>query len=69
LVILDRVPLEQMTDAEHALRDAAAEIPAEVRKRLDSPDKLTDDDRKAIIQIGSKSLDRFQPKPEPKDKS
>src|SRR6202167_2122476 len=64
--LFDRVPLDQMTDAEHALRDAAAEIPAEVRKRLDSANKLTDDDRKAIIEIGSKSLDRFQPKPEPK---
>jgi F-type H+/Na+-transporting ATPase subunit alpha len=64
--LFDRVPLDQMTDAEYALRDAAAQIPAEVRKRLDSADKLTDDDRKAIIQIGSKSLDRFQPKPEPK---
>src|ERR1700722_5345525 len=64
--LFDRVPLDQMTDAEQALRDAAAEIPAEVRKRLDSADKLTDDDRKAIIEVGSKSLDRFQPKPEPK---
>ena len=64
--LFDRVPLDQMTDAEHALRAAAAQIPAEVCKRLDSADKLTDDDRKAIIQIGSKSLDRFQPKPEPK---
>ena len=64
--LFDPVPLDQMTDAEQALRDAAAQIPAEVRKRLDSADKLTDDDRKAIIEIGSKSLDRFQPKPEPK---
>jgi F-type H+-transporting ATPase subunit alpha len=64
--LFDRVPLDQMTDAEHALRDAAAQIPAEVCKRLDSADKLTDDDRKAIIEIGSKSLDRFQPKPDPK---
>jgi len=64
--LFDRVPLDQMTDAEHALRDAAAQIPAEVCKCLDSADKLTDDDRKAIIEIGSKSLYRFQPKPDPK---
>jgi F-type H+/Na+-transporting ATPase subunit alpha len=64
--LFDRVPLDQMTDAEHTVRDAAAQIPAEVRKRLDSAGKLTDDDRKAIIQIGNQSLDRFQPKPEPK---
>jgi F-type H+-transporting ATPase subunit alpha len=62
--LFDRVPLEQMTDAEHALVDATAKIPAEVRERLDSADKLSDDDRKAIIQIARESLARFQPKPE-----
>ena len=36
-----------------------------------SSDKLSDDDRKAIIQIARDSLARFQPKPEaaPKDKT
>jgi len=63
--LFDRVPLEKMTDAEHALCDAAAQIPAEVGERLDSTDKLSDDDRKAIIQIARESLARFQPKPEP----
>jgi F-type H+-transporting ATPase subunit alpha len=69
--LFDCVPLDQMTDAEHALRDAAAKIPAEIGKRLDSADKLSDDDRKAIIQIARDSLARFQPKPEaaPKDKT
>ena len=63
-----RVPLDQMTDAEHALRKAAADIPAEVRERLDTADKLSDDDRKTIIQIARTSLARFQPKPEPEPK-
>ena len=62
--LFDRVPLEQMTDAEHALRDAAADIPAEVQERLVSAEKLSDDDRKIIINIAEKSLIRFQPKPE-----
>src|SRR5664280_1660145 len=66
--LFDRVPLEQMTDAEHALRKAAADIPAEVRKRLDTADKLSDDDRKTIILIARTSLARFQPKPEPEPK-
>ena len=66
--LFDRVPLEQMTDAEHALRKAAADIPAEVRKRLDTADKLSDEDRKTIIQIARKSLVPFQPKPEPEAK-
>jgi F-type H+-transporting ATPase subunit alpha len=62
--LFDRVPLDQMTDAEHVLREAAAEIPAEVRKRLDTADTLSDEDRETIIQIARKSLARFQPKPE-----
>jgi len=66
--LFDRVPLDQMTDAEHALREAAAEIPAEVRERLDTAKKLRDEDRATIIQIARKSLARFQPKPEPESK-
>ena len=66
--LFDRVPLEQMTDAEHALRNAAADIPAEVRERLDTADKLSDEDRETIIQVARKSLARFQPKPEPESK-
>jgi F-type H+-transporting ATPase subunit alpha len=57
-----------MTDAEHALREAAAEIPAEVRERLDIAEKLSDEDRETIIQIARTSLARFQPKPEPESK-
>ena len=57
-----------MTDAEHALREAAADIPAEVRERLDTAEKLSDEDRETIIQIARKSLARFQPKPEPESK-
>ena len=64
--LFDRVPLDQMTDAEHALREAAADIPAEVRERLDTADKLSDEDRKTIIEIARKALARFQPKPEAK---
>ena len=64
--LFDRVPLGQMTDAEHTLREAAADIPAEVRERLDTAEKLSDEDRETIIQISTKSLARFQPKPEAK---
>ena len=54
--LFDRVPLDQMTDAEHALREAAADIPAEVRERLDTAEKLSDEDRKTIIEIARKAL-------------
>ena len=66
--LFDLVPLDQMTDAEHALCEAAADIPPEVRGRLDTAAKLSDEDRKAIIDIASKALARFQPKPEPEKK-
>jgi F-type H+-transporting ATPase subunit alpha len=67
--LFDRMPLGQMTDAEHALREAAADIPAAVRERLDTADALSDEDRETIIQIARQSLARFQPKPELKEKS
>ena len=69
--LFDPVPIDQMTDAEHALREAAADIPAAVRERLDTAEQLSDEDRETIIQIARKSLARFQPKPkpEPQEKS
>lgn len=64
--LFDQVPIERMQDAEHAVRDAVANIPAEVRARLETADKLSDEDRKAIIEIVRKSLVPFQPKPDTK---
>ncbi|MGC1955783.1 MAG: alternate F1F0 ATPase, F1 subunit alpha [Gammaproteobacteria bacterium] len=62
--LFDPVPIDQMTDAEHALREAVVNIPAEVSKRLETADELSDEDRKTIIEIGCKALARFRPKPE-----
>ncbi len=67
--LFDDVPLDQMTEAEHALCEAAADIPAEVRERLDTAEELSDEDREMIIEIARKSLARFQPKPESKEKT
>jgi F-type H+-transporting ATPase subunit alpha len=64
--LFDRVALDQMTDAEHAVQKAAANISAEVRARFESADKLSDEDRKAIIDIAGQALAPFRPKPEPK---
>ena len=63
--LFDLVPLDQMTDAAHALCEAAADIPADVRGRLDTAGKLSDEDRKAIVDIATKALARFEPKPKP----
>jgi F-type H+-transporting ATPase subunit alpha len=61
--LFDPVPLDQMKDAENALLEAAADIPVEVSERLNTAEKLSEEDRKTIIQIATKSLARFQPKP------
>jgi F-type H+-transporting ATPase subunit alpha len=58
-----------MTDAEHALREAAADIPAEVCERLDTAEKLSDEDRETIVQIARQSLARFRPTPETESES
>ena len=64
--LFDLVPLDRMTEAEHCLCEVTADIPADVRERLDTAEKLSDSDREAIVQIARKSLARFQPKPETK---
>jgi F-type H+/Na+-transporting ATPase subunit alpha len=60
------VPLDRMTEAEQTVRKAAAEIPAEVSERLDSADKLSDEDRETIIEIARKALEEFSPEPDSK---
>ena len=64
--LFDPVPIDQMTDAEHAVREAAAKIPTEMCARFETAAKLSDEDRKAIIEIARLALAPFQPKPESK---
>jgi len=64
--LLDPVPLERMADAEHAVRDAAASIPADVCARFDVAATLSAEDRKTILDVARQSLAPFQPKPPPK---
>ena len=62
--LFDQVPLAKVTEAEHALREAVALIPESVRSRLDSTEKLSEEDRNTIVQSASKALVRFQTRPE-----
>ncbi|MBN1919176.1 MAG: alternate F1F0 ATPase, F1 subunit alpha [Verrucomicrobia bacterium] len=64
--LFDPVPIEQMADGERAVQEAAAKIPAEVRERFETAETLSDEDRRAIVEIARQSLGRFQPKPEVK---
>jgi F-type H+-transporting ATPase subunit alpha len=66
--LFDPVPLDQMTNAEHALHKAALDIPLEVCKRLESTATLHPEDRETIIRIARKALARFQLMPEFKEK-
>jgi hypothetical protein len=45
-----------MTDAEHAVHEAAANIPADVCARFENAAPLNDAERKTIIDIAEKSV-------------
>ena len=60
--LFDAVPLDQMTLAQKALSEA--ELSSDLRERLDSAKKLSDEDHAVILQIARASLARFQSKPE-----
>ncbi|MEO5926450.1 MAG: alternate F1F0 ATPase, F1 subunit alpha [Bryobacteraceae bacterium] len=62
--LFDRVPLDQMTAAQRALRDAEAGMPHEVSERLNTADKLSDEDRKTIVEIARKALAGFTTEPD-----
>lgn len=57
--LFDDVPLDQMPDAERAVRDGAADLPADLCERLESAAKLNDEDREAILGIARQSLASF----------
>lgn len=60
--LFDKVPLDQMTEAEQAVHTAAADMPAELTARLETADSLSDEDRASIVQIARKVLEAFLPK-------
>ncbi len=67
--LFDPVPLDKMNEAQQALQKAAAQIPAEIVERLTSADKLSDADRKSILDVAQRAVAAFIPKPPPKPKS
>src|SRR5271165_2425625 len=66
--LLDGVPVAKVRDAEQAMRKAVADVPAEVRQRFSSNEKLSDEDRKAILQVVGKVIAPFRPEPVPEAK-
>ena len=63
--LFDPVALDRMPQAERAVREAAAEIPADVRARLTSV-KLSDADREQILALARGALARFRSEHEPR---
>ena len=61
--LFDRVPLEKVTDAEFALRKASDEVPKTVAERLTSAEKLSDTDRKAILDVAARTIASFTAEP------
>jgi F-type H+-transporting ATPase subunit alpha len=64
--LFDKVPLEKVAEGVRNLRGAAAKMPPEVAARLSSADKLSDADRKVIVDIATLALAPLQPTPPPK---
>jgi F-type H+-transporting ATPase subunit alpha len=67
--LFDLVPLERMPAAEQAVQVAANQIPAEVRGRFESASKLSDADRKSLVEIARQVLETFHPKAQTKAKT
>ncbi len=67
--LFDPVPMARMTDAERAVRDAAASLPEDVCGRFDTAEELSAEDRETVLRIGRQALGPFLPGPakEPKD--
>jgi F-type H+-transporting ATPase subunit alpha len=59
--LFDAVPIERMREAERAVLEAAAGIPAEVCARLEADDRFSDEDRALFVGVARRALERVQP--------
>jgi F-type H+-transporting ATPase subunit alpha len=62
--LFDDVPLERMTEAECAVREAASVIETDLAMRFDTAKALAAEDRETILQIARKALAQFLVMPE-----
>jgi F-type H+-transporting ATPase subunit alpha len=60
--LFDSVPMDRMMKAEQSVNDAAANIPADIRKRFETADKFSDEDQHAIVEIARQAIASFLPK-------
>jgi len=59
--LFDPIPLDDVSDAEAALRTAAANLPADVVERLTTADNFSDADRAAFLAVATPVLASFIP--------
>ncbi len=62
--LFDQVPIDRMTDAERAVREAAENFPPDVCARFETAAQLSDEDRQTVVDIARLALAPFQPAPE-----
>jgi len=67
--LFDRVPLDQMAEAEQAVCAGAANIPPELTAILETADKLSDADKTVIAELAKQALASFLPEPDIKVES
>ena len=67
--LFDNVPPDRMAEAERIVREAVANIPAEVRARIEIAENLSDEDRESITQSLRRALTGFQSSPELESKA
>lgn len=58
--VFDAIDIKEMQQAEAAVRDAAAQIPAHITDKFDSADKLSDQDKQSLVTIAETALADFQ---------
>ena len=58
--LFDRVPIEEMAQAEQALHRAALDIPEKICRRLLEAEELTASDRNMILEMAGEALAEFQ---------
>jgi F-type H+-transporting ATPase subunit alpha len=59
--LFDEIPMAQMPAAARALHTTVAQLPQDIGARLESAEKLKDEDRSAVIELARAALAPFQP--------
>jgi F-type H+-transporting ATPase subunit alpha len=57
--LFDDIDLDNMPAAEQAVRDAAANITDDIAERLESTDKLSEEDKAVILELAREALEAF----------